>query len=89
MTYKLSLAKLDIYMKIINVHQAKTQLSKLLKEVAMGKKIIIGKAGVPVAELTSFPSSAKKRTGGQLKGKIVIFPDFDKLPNEFMEHFTK
>jgi len=76
-------------MQIINTHQAKTYLSKLLQEVANGQEIIIGKAGTPVAKLIPYVSPTKIRVGGQLAGKIKIAKDFDKLPAKFMEYFTK
>lgn len=76
-------------MKIVNIHQAKTNLSKLLREVARGQEVLIGKAGKPVAKLIPFTKPAKKRTGGQLKGEIKMSPDFDQLPKEFWQYFTK
>ncbi len=64
-------------MQIINTHQAKTQLSKLLDQVAHGKEVVIGRAGVPVAKLVLYSVPSKQRVGGQLKGKIKLSKDFD------------
>lgn len=75
-------------MQIVNIHQAKTNLSKLLQYVINGKEVIIGKAGVPVAKLVSLKIPSQKRRGGQLKGKIKIAPDFDQLPKNFKKHFA-
>ncbi len=62
-------------MELINVHQAKTHLSRLLERVAAGEEIVIAKSGRPVAKLVRFP--AEPRHPGRLKGKIRMAPDFD------------
>jgi len=62
-------------MKIVNVHEAKTQLSRLLEGVEAGEDIIIARAGKPVARLVPVPEGA--RTPGRLKGKVTISDDFD------------
>ena len=67
-------------MKIVNMHQAKTQLSKLVERVRRGEEIWIGKAGQPVAKLTAFDLPNKPRQAGLLKGKIKMGAGFDKLP---------
>ncbi|MBT3343698.1 MAG: type II toxin-antitoxin system Phd/YefM family antitoxin [Gemmatimonadetes bacterium] len=64
-------------MEVINVHEAKTHLSKLLQRVEAGEEIIIGRAGQPAAMLVPYKPPQKKRRGGQLKGRIWISPDFD------------
>ena len=76
-------------MQIINTHQAKTHLSKILEIVISGKEVYIGKAGKPVAKLVPISKSEKKRQGGQLKGKISISKDFDTLPKEFTSYFAE
>lgn len=64
--------------KQVNVHEAKTQLSKLLAEVEKGAEIVVARNGRPVAKLIPFPSPAKKRLRvGNWKGRIWISPDFD------------
>lgn len=62
---------------VVNIHEAKTNLSRLVEEVAMGSEIIIAKAGRPVAKLT--PLIPKKPTirFDLLKGKIKISRDFN------------
>ncbi|MFA5985081.1 MAG: type II toxin-antitoxin system prevent-host-death family antitoxin [Methylococcaceae bacterium] len=62
----------------INIHQAKTQLSKLVDEAAQGEEIIIAKAGRPVARLVSLATNeCKTRTPGGMKGQIWLADDFD------------
>lgn len=64
-------------MKVINIHEAKTQLSKYLAEVELGKEIIIGRYGIPVARLVSYEVVKPTYRFGLLKGKIRISADFD------------
>jgi prevent-host-death family protein len=76
-------------MKTVNIHAAKTQLSKLVEEAAAGEEIIIAKAGKPVARL--MPLEKKKDIGktlGMWKGKVWISDDFDDpLPPEVLRSF--
>ncbi len=62
-------------MDLLNVHYAKTHLSRLLDRVAAGEEIVLGKHGKPVAKLV--PIQAVTRRPGRLKGKIKIAADFD------------
>lgn len=62
-------------MELINVHEAKTHLSRLLDRVAHGEEIVLAKSGKPVAKLVPFPAEARRP--GRLKGKIRMAPDFD------------
>ena len=62
---------------VVNVHEAKTHLSRLLQRVAGGEEITIANAGVPVARLVPIEFSTKKRELGTEKGKIWIADDFD------------
>lgn len=72
--------------KMVNVHEAKTQFSKLLDRAHAGEEIIIAKAGTPYAKLVPIePKPKPKRTPGALKGIIADIPDsafFDPLPDE-------
>ena len=72
-------------MRQVNVHEAKTQLSKLLEEVETGERIVIARAGVPVAVLTAYRPPLRKRRLGQFAGQVQIHDDFDVLPDELAE----
>ncbi len=72
----------------INIHDAKTQLSKLLKKVQSGEEVVIAKSGKPIARLVPFCSKPIKRTPGTAKGKIFIADDFNEpLPEKILEDF--
>jgi prevent-host-death family protein len=64
-------------MQTINIHEAKTHLSRLLEQVAEGEEIIIAKAGKPIARLVPLAAPQKKRQLGLLKGKLNVPDDFD------------
>jgi prevent-host-death family protein len=70
-------------MTIINIYEAKTNLSKLLERVANGEEVIIAKAGKPVAIISSYTKTIKKRVPGKYKGQIVIHSNFDDPLPEF------
>ena len=61
-------------MSQVNVHEAKTHLSKLLMRVEAGEEIIISKAGKPIARLVPWKQNAKQRTPGLDSGLLTI-PD--------------
>ena len=69
-------------MVVVNVHQAKTQLSRLLAQVEAGEEVVVARRGKPVARLVAFEPRGK-RCPDVLKGKVII-PDsfFDPLPEE-------
>jgi prevent-host-death family protein len=80
--------RLSLVMRITNIHEAKTNFSKLVERVAAGEEIIIGKAGKPVARLVPYKGSPRpKRKPGAWKGKIWISPDFDTLPPDLQAAF--
>ena len=62
-------------MKIINIQNAKTHLSKLLEEAAMGEDVVIAKAGKPIARLVPFKKQEQPRKLGALAGQVVELPD--------------
>jgi prevent-host-death family protein len=73
-------------MEVFNIHDAKTNLSRLLERVAQGEEIIIAKSGRPVAKLVRM--TAEPRRPGRLKGRIRISPDFDEpLPDKILAAF--
>jgi prevent-host-death family protein len=72
----------------VNVHEAKTNLSKLLNQVSEGQEIIIARSGKPVARLVAFKEKPTKRVSGSAKGKFVLTPEFnDPLPEEILAEF--
>lgn len=72
----------------VNIHEAKTHLSKYLQQVMAGEEIIIAKSGVPIARLVPMEQTRKKRSPGSAKGKISIAEDFDApLPKDWLEYF--
>jgi prevent-host-death family protein len=62
--------------KIVNMHEAKTSLSKLVEEAESGEEIIIARAGKPVVRLVPIQPDKKRRLG-QWKGKVKMSADFD------------
>ena len=72
---------------IVNTHEAKTHLSKLIERAAAGEEIIIGKAGKPMAKLVAYKEERSPRRPGALKGKIRLAPDFDATPDEVIDAF--
>jgi len=75
-------------MRTVNIHEAKTHLSRLVDEVSSGEEIIIAKAGKPLAKLVALTATAKKRKLGILKGKLTAPEDFDAtLPEEVLASF--
>ncbi len=67
------------------VHQAKTNLSRLIKEAQSGKEVVITRGKDPVAKIVPITSAAKKRVPGSMKGLIWSAPDaFDPLTDEEM-----
>ena len=75
-------------MELVNIHEAKTHLSRLLERVERGEEIVLARAGKPIARLVRFEPPRPKRTGGQWRGKIWVSPDFDEpLPEEIQKYF--
>jgi prevent-host-death family protein len=67
----------------VNIHQAKTQLSKLVEEVAQGEVIIIAKAGKPIAKLVPLEKNEHKpRVPGGMKDQVRMADDFDESMSE-------
>ena len=69
----------------VNIHVAKTHLSKLIKRVLNGEEVIIAKGNKPVAKLVAIEGSKPERKLGTAKGKIKIAPDFDEPLTDFEE----
>jgi prevent-host-death family protein len=72
---------------IVNVHAAKTNLSRLIERAEAGEEIVIGRAGKPVAKLVPYVPERPNRVFGALKGQMRILPGFDKLDVEIEREF--
>ncbi len=74
-------------MRTVNVHEAKTHLSRLLEAVEAGEEVLIARAGKPVARLA--PLRAAKRRLGALEGRFEVPSDWDEpLPNDVLATFA-
>ena len=74
----------------VNIHEAKTHLSKLLAQVKKGQEIILAKSGKPIAKLIPIVEKPARRVPGTAKDKITISPSFDDpLPENVLEEFEK
>jgi prevent-host-death family protein len=72
----------------VNIHQAKTHLSRLLQRVAAGEEVTIARSGVPVARLVAVESKKATRPLGFARGQIWIADDFDApLPDDLLKLF--
>ena len=69
-------------MRTVNIHAAKTHLSRLVEEAAAGEEIVIAKAGKPIARLCPLTEPKPRRKLGMLDGKIQIPDNFDTLYEE-------
>ena len=74
-------------MRTINIHQAKTQLSRLVDEAAKGEPFVIAKAGKPLVKVMALdaPSGAQIRRLGFLAGQIAVPEDFDRMGSAEIE----
>jgi prevent-host-death family protein len=73
-------------METVNIHQAKTNLSRLLSRVELGEEIVISNRGLPIAKLVPFRTSLDRRSSlGQDRGKFVLPDDFNApLPEDIL-----
>ena len=74
-------------MKTVNIHEAKTQLSKLVEKASKGESFVIAKAGKPLVKVTalSSPTDAEARRLGFMAGQIFVPDDFDQMGREDIE----
>ena len=66
-------------MRIVNIHEAKTQLSKLVDQAAKGEPFVIAKAGKPLVKVTALDAPAPPQRLGFLAGEIAVPDDFDRM----------
>jgi len=75
-------------MKIVNIYEAKTHLSRLVDAAAKGRRVVIAKNGVPRAMLVGVPTRTKQRVPAHTLKVTYLADDFDALDPEFMRAFT-
>ena len=63
--------------RMINIYEAKTKLSQLLREVAAGEEVVIARAGEPIARLVPYREAPPRRRFGLLAGAVKVSEDFD------------
>jgi len=74
-------------MKTVNIHEAKTHLSKLLEEASKGESLVIAKAGKPVVKVTPLgaPIGSQVRRLGFMAGQVSVPDDFDQMGRDEIE----
>jgi len=73
----------------VNIHEAKTHLSKLIERVTLGEEVIIAKAGKPIARLVAIKPKRSLRPLGLARGEFVVPEDFDAPMPDFEEDFYR
>ena len=75
-------------MKTVNIHEAKTQLSKLVEEASKGEPFVIAKAGKPMVKVTAVdvPVGKELKRLGFMAGQISVPDDFDRMGEAEIEH---
>ncbi len=71
--------------EIVNMHKAKTTLSRLVERALAGEEVIIARDGTPLVRLVPVPDKPEPRVPGRSKGKIWISPDFELTDQEIDE----
>ena len=72
----------------MNIHEAKTHLSRLVERVEGGQEIVIARAGRPVARLIPYRARTSPRMPGQWRGLVSISPDFDRTDEAILDSFA-
>ena len=75
--------------EIVNVHAAKTNLSRLLERAEAGEEIVIARAGRPIARLIPYVEVPRRRWFGAMKDEIRILPGFDESDAEIQRDFDE
>ena len=70
----------------VNIHEAKTNLSKLIKKVVNGEEVVIAKGNKPLVKMVFLEGNKPKRKLGTAKGKIKIAADFDATLDDFEDY---
>lgn len=72
---------------LVNMHEAKTHLSRLVERAEAGEDIVIGRAGRPVARLIAYREQRALRQPGVLSGCVWVAEDFDRTPEALLDAF--
>ena len=72
---------------IVNIHHAKTHLSRLIERVETGEEVVIARAGRPVARLVPYRVRKSPRSPGLWRGRVRIAPDFDATDDAVLDAF--
>ena len=75
--------------EVVNIHAAKTHLSRLLEQVEAGQEVVIARAGRPIARLVPFVEAPRRRWFGAMKDEIRILPGFDEADEEIQRDFDE
>jgi len=75
-----------ITVKLVNIHEAKTHLSRLIQEAMEGEEIVIARGNVPLVRLVLVESARPRRSLGWAKGQVTMAPDFDGPLDDFADY---
>jgi prevent-host-death family protein len=73
----------------VNIHEAKTHLSRLVERVEAGEELVIARAGRPVARLVPYRPRATPREPGLWRGSVSLAVDFDRTPESLVDEFER
>ncbi|CAN5570425.1 type II toxin-antitoxin system Phd/YefM family antitoxin [soil metagenome] len=76
-------------MDTVNIHEAKTHLSRLVERVEAGEEVVIARAGRPVARLVPFRRRTEPRVPGAWRGQVWLSPDFDAPDDDLIRAFER
>lgn len=71
----------------VNMHEAKTTLSRLVELALAGEEVIIARDGRPLVKLVPIRASQEPRRPGRLRGRLRMAPDFDSTPDDLIDAF--
>ena len=74
---------------VVNIHEAKTHLSRLIERVEAGEEVVIARAGRPVARLIPFRARTKARQPGLWRGRVRLASDFDRTDDDLIDSFER
>jgi prevent-host-death family protein len=72
--------------KVVNIHEAKTHLSRLIQEAVDGEEIVIARGNEPLVRLVLVESARPERSTGWAKGQVTMAPDFDAPLDDFASY---